>query len=159
MKPLSGAFTCFLLAWAAMTLDCPDGCRRESQMQTQSPKVTIRDKTWSVELATTPQQVEHGLAGRKELAADAGMLFIFPRPAVRDFWMQGCFIPLDLAFLDEHRRVVGIYTMAVEPDQVGRAIYRSPAPAKYALEVNAGALAAAGVKVGDVVAFGGDIPR
>jgi uncharacterized membrane protein (UPF0127 family) len=152
MKPLLSAVACFLLAAAAAA--SAGGCQ-----QTNQPQVTIRDKTWSVELATTSQQRMHGLAGREALAADAGMLFIFPDSAVRYFWMQGCFIPLDVAFLDEHRRVVGFGTMAAEPNQVGRVVYTSPAPAKYALEVNAGALAAAGVKVGDVANFSGEIPR
>ena len=152
MKPLLSAATCFLLAVAAAA--SAGGCQQASQ-----PQVTIHHTTWSVELATTSQQRMHGLAGREELAADAGMLFIFPDSAVRYFWMQGCFIPLDVAFLDAHRRVVGFGTMAAEPNQVGRVVYTSQAPAKYALEVNAGALEAAGVKIGDQADFSGDIPR
>jgi uncharacterized membrane protein (UPF0127 family) len=131
------------------------GCRKAPQR----PGVILNGKRWSVELAVTPPQRFVGLSGRGELADDAGMLFVYPGSAVLEFCMRGCTIPLDIAFLDERRRVVHTATMAVEPDRVGRVVYSSQRPAKYALEVAAGALAAAGVKVGDEAAFIGDIPR
>lgn len=131
------------------------GCRKAPQR----PAVMINGKRWFVELAMTPQQRFVGMAGRSEVAADAGMLFIYRDPAVLDFCMRGCLIPLDIAFLDGNRRVVQTATMAVEPDRVGRTAYSSQVPARYALEVAAGALAAAGVKVGDEAVFIGDIPR
>jgi uncharacterized membrane protein (UPF0127 family) len=131
------------------------GCRRGSV----PPQATIRGKTWFVELATTDEQHEKGLSDRTELAGDAGMLFIFPDSAIRLFWMKNCYIPLDIAFIDEHRKVVGMGTMAVEADFSGKMMYSSQVPIKYALEVSGGALAATGVQVGDEVTFRGDIPR
>jgi uncharacterized membrane protein (UPF0127 family) len=130
------------------------GCRSRSQAV---HAVTIRGRTWRVELAVTGDQRYRGLSGRKELASDAGMLFIFPREQVREFCMRDCFIPLDIAFIDSDLRVVMLHTMAVEPDRVGRVPYGSEVPAQYALEVPAGALEAAGVQVGDRVEFSADI--
>lgn len=140
---------------AAMAMGCVVGCRKEPVR----PQVTIRGKRWFVELAVTPQQRFLGLSGRRDLADDAGMLFVFSDSAVRQFCMRGCYIPLDIAFLDEHRRVVHTATMAVEADRAGRVSYSSQRPAKYALEVAAGGLAAAGVQVGDQAFLTGDIPR
>jgi uncharacterized membrane protein (UPF0127 family) len=131
------------------------GCRKPPQR----PAVTINGKRWFVELAVTPQQRFVGMANRSKVAADAGMLFIYRDPAVLDFCMRGCLIPLDIAFLDENRRVVQTATMAVEEDHMGRVAYSSQVPAKYALEVAAGSLAAAGVKVGDQAEFSADIPH
>ena len=144
---------CVALALGAVI--APGGCRKNPT----PPQVTINGKGWSVELAATPQARFVGLAGRTELPEGAGMLFIFPEPIVLQFCMRGCTIPLDVAFLHEHRRVVSTTTMADEPDRLGRVVYSSQGPAKYALEVAAGGLAAAGVKVGDEAVFAGDIPR
>ncbi len=144
-----------LVAVATTFVLCVFGCRRGPI----PPQVTIRGKTWFVELATTAEQQEKGLSDRMELSADAGMLFVFPDSAIRLFCMKNCYIPLDIAFIDEHRKVVGVSTMAVEADLAGRMMYSSQVPIKYALEVSGGSLAAAGVQVGDEVAFRGGIPR
>ena len=67
------------------------------------------------------------------------------------------FHPLDsrvlfLAFISARGVIVDIRTMTVEPDPAHPAtVYSSRRPARYALEVPAGELAAAGVKVGDLV--------
>jgi uncharacterized membrane protein (UPF0127 family) len=120
--------------------------------------VEINGRTWRVELATTPEQRYRGLSGRKRLADDAGMLFIFPLPEVQDFCMRECLIPLDIAFIGADLRVVKTHTMAVEPDRLGTVSYPSGLPAQYALEVPAGSLARAGVRVGQKVTFSPGIP-
>lgn len=120
------------------------------------PRVTINDTTWNVELAITTNAHRKGLAGRDSLADDAGMLFIYPREEVMTFWMKDCLIPLDIAFIDKDMRVINIETMPVEP--AGDTRYSSNKPAKFALEVPAGALKKAGVGAGSKVIFSGDIP-
>lgn len=143
------------IAAALIATLCLAGCRA----QPAQPQVTIRAHTWRVDLALTPQQCFQGLSGVTNLPAGRGMLFIFPDSALRAFCMRGCYIPLDIAFLDDRLRVVHTATMAVEPDRAGRVVYASQLPAKYALEVPAGALSAAGVAPGDHAAFTGPIPR
>jgi len=122
------------------------------------PTVTIRGRTWTVELALTAQQQYRGLSFRTHLAESRGMLFIFPRSAEREFCMRDCEIPLDIAFLDANRIVTTIHTMAVEADRVGSVPYRSRGEAQFALEVSAGALRRAGVRVGDRVTFSSAVP-
>jgi hypothetical protein len=110
-----------------------------------------------VELATTPDRQLVGLAGRDHLADNEGMLFIFPRAEVLNFCMRGCVISLDIAFIGDDMRVVRTHTMLEEPDRIGKVLYSSDVPARYALEVAAGSLERAGVKVGDPVSFSRDI--
>ena len=141
---------------AAWGLAAVGGCK--SSAPAPAPKVTIHGGTWRVELATTSEQRYRGLADRTRLDADAGMLFIFPNPDVREFCMRQCLIPLDVAFIDVQGQVVKIHTMPVEPYGLDRAVYSSEKPAQYALEVRAGALAEAGVKIGDRVEFSADVP-
>ena len=132
------------------------GCGHEATPS--PPQVTINGKTWFVDLAVTPEQQSQGLAGRRTLSQDVGMLFIFPSAEVRGFWMRGCLIPIDIAFLGDDMRVVQTHTMAVEPDLIGRTLYSSRLPARFALEVAAGSLGPAGVKAGDLAVFSGNIP-
>ena len=125
----------------------------------QLPRVEINGHVWRVETATTRATRYQGLAGRGPLDADRGMLFIYPQPDVLGFCMRGCYIPLDIAFIDGDLRVVRIHTMAVEPGREGTVTYSSDQPAMYALEVGAGELARAKVRVGQKVTFLGPMPN
>jgi uncharacterized membrane protein (UPF0127 family) len=132
------------------------GC--EGPAAAPAPRVTINGRSWRVEVATTSDGRYRGLSDRESLDANAGMLFVYPTPDVLDFCMRQCLIPLDIAFIDADLRVVKTWTMAVEPYGFARRTYSSVVPAQYALEVNAGSLAAAGVKVGDKVEFSSNVP-
>jgi hypothetical protein len=141
---------------AAMMLTA--GCEKPQSQPQPSAKVTIHGQSWQVELATTADQRYQGFSDRKDLPAGRGMLFIFPQPQVLDFCMRFCLIPLDIAFIGPDMRVVKIYTMEVEPYGFDTERYDSEVPAQYALEVPKGALAAAGVQVGDKVEFSSNMP-
>jgi len=143
---------CLMAAVAASAGGC------EGPKPAPAPRVTIRGRSWRVELATTAEQRYRGLSDREGLEADAGMLFIYPAPDVLEFCMRQCLIPLDVAYIDANLRVVKTYTMPVEPYGLDQRTYSSLMPAQYALEVPAGSLAAAGVNVGDTVEFSPDVP-
>jgi uncharacterized membrane protein (UPF0127 family) len=128
----------------------------------QSPMVVIKasDGTEraavSVELAVTPGQRQFGLMYREHLAADAGMLFVFPAPDQLKFWMKHTEIPLDMIFADSAGVVVGIVAKATPYSEkpVG-----PDAPALYVLEVNGGFCARHGVRAGDKLSFAGFEPH
>jgi uncharacterized membrane protein (UPF0127 family) len=120
--------------------------------------VTINGRTWRVELATTTDARYKGLSDRRKIDPNGGMLFIYPAPQMLDFCMRNCLVSLDIAFIASDLRVVKIRTMPVEPYGFEEKTYPSEFPAQYALEVAAGQLAAAGVKVGDKVEFSPGVP-
>lgn len=129
------------------------GCQGRPRHAAPAGAVTAAGRTWQVELVTDPGAQSVGLAYRDSLPTDRGMLFAFPQSRPRTFHMLNCRFPIDIAFLDANRRVVRTHTMAVEPRGQAERKYRSGAPARYALEVNAGQLAEAGVKTGTEVRF------
>jgi uncharacterized protein len=96
---------------------------------------------FTVELATTPGQMEQGLMFRQSLAADAGMLFDYRAPAMAAMCML---------FVDERGRIISIHERAVPGslDPIAAA-----APARAVVELNGGTAARLGIRPGDPVLF------
>jgi len=110
----------------------------------------------SVEVAGTAEQQQRGLGYRDALEADAGMLFDFHTVQTGELWMKGMRFPLDFVWIDEAKRVSEITAdVAPEPGvpdaQLRR--YRSRAPVRYVLELNAGAAARFGIAPGTQIQF------
>jgi uncharacterized membrane protein (UPF0127 family) len=110
--------------------------------------VRVGTKTFTLEVADTSTSRTRGLMRRDSMPRDHGMLFVFPAEDERGFWMKDTRIPLDIVFLDAGGRVVSVHQM--KPYDVKNTTY-SAGPAKYAIELNQGVAAEAGVKPGDVV--------
>ena len=87
---------------------------------------------------------------RESLPIDQGMLFVFDFEQELNFWMKNTLIRLDIAYLNDALQVVDVQTMIPEheilPDLLP--FYTSAAPAKFALEVNAGVAADCGIVPG-----------
>jgi uncharacterized protein len=103
-----------------------------------------------VELARTPAEQAKGLMYRASLEADAGMLFLFDDAVEHAFWMKNTLIPLDMLFIDEEGRIVGIVERAEPRTLTSRTVGK---PSRYVLEVNGGWSASHGVRAGDRVRF------
>lgn len=106
------------------------------------------------EIADTKEKRGLGLGGRSALAAEAGMLFIMEQKAKPTFWMKGMLIPLDFMWIDGNT-IVDILTN-VPPPIAGQAdsslqLYSPVTNIDRVLEVNAGYVAAHGIKIGDVI--------
>ena len=104
--------------------------------------------TFSVELATTPDQMALGLMFRQSLAPDAGMLFVYPGEQQVAFWMKNTVIPLDMLFIASDGRIRRIVERTIP-------LSTTPIPSvdevRAVLEVNGGTAARLGIKPGDVV--------
>lgn len=105
-------------------------------------------KTIDIEIADDPAQRQQGLMFRKSMRDEEGMLFLFDRPAPQSFWMKNTYIPLDILYLDENRKITTIHPSTTPLSEVGMP---SDGNAQYVLEVNGGWCQRYGVKVGDIV--------
>lgn len=148
-----------VLAAAASVL--PAGC--ESATPPTSMPVTVAGKTFQCRLSIDNASRELGLGGVASLGPDEGMLFAFTDSQARTFWMRGCIMDLDIAFIDPLGFVTAVHTMPKEDlqqpgeseDQYYARLKRYPsiAPAQYVLEVAPGTLTPLGVKRGTRIEF------
>jgi len=102
----------------------------------------------AVEVADTDPERQRGLMQRTSLAADAGMVFVFPSETAGGFWMKNTLVPLSIAFYVADGRIVRILDM--EPCQQDPCPVYDPGVAYVgALEVNQGAFRRWNVSEGD----------
>lgn len=114
-----------------------------------------------LEIAADSIAISRGLSGREEIKEDGGMLFVYPSPGQRSYWMRNCLVDIDIIFLDSAGTVVRTYEMKKEPlrrpgEEVWRyerrlQRYRSIKPAQFAIEIRAGWLKKLAVEEGDVI--------
>jgi uncharacterized membrane protein (UPF0127 family) len=102
-----------------------------------------------VELADERAEMKQGLMFRRSLCADCAMVFVFPEARVRSFWMKNTFVPLDIIFLDGEGRIVTI-RKDTKPHQKSPT-YKSTAPARFVIEVNAGYAEGKGLQPGQLI--------
>jgi len=109
------------------------------------PKLSLH-----VQIAETTQSREQGLMGVKKMPDQVGMAFLFGEPATTGFWMKDTLIPLDIAFWDGKGGIVATSTMTpCTTDSCP--VYQPPTSYVGSVEMNAGLLAATGIKAGDRV--------
>lgn len=148
------ALSCLLVLTLAGAACASAGSARPGRVN-PSPAVELHGHRIGVEVADDDATRSHGLMDRAAMPADHGMLFVFPDSQIRTFWMKRTLIPLDMLFFDGHRKLVTLLA-DVRPCKADPCpVYPSAAPARYVLELNAGAAARLGVREGDVITLMG----
>lgn len=123
--------------------------------QVQFPQTPLQVMTtdgsrhaFTVEMATSADQLAQGLMYRNKMAADAGMLFDFGTPRPISMWMKNTLIPLDMVFISADGLISGIAERTVPHST---ATIASPGPVKAVLELNGGTASRLKLKAGDRV--------
>ena len=101
-----------------------------------------------VEVADSKNDQEKGLMYRKMLNKKSGMLFIFKKEKVANFWMKNTYIPLDIIFIKENGRV-DLIKKNVKP--LNLKTIKSKGKVIAVLEINAGEAEAFGIDEKSVV--------
>jgi uncharacterized membrane protein (UPF0127 family) len=94
----------------------------------------VNDITVRVDIADTEAERVQGLSGKKAIKEVDGLLFVFPESDFHSIWMKDMNFPIDIIWIDENLKVVGI-EKGVTPDTYPRA-FRPSRPVKYILETN-----------------------
>lgn len=113
----------------------------------KSSKIIINQNIIYAVNACNQKEQERGLMFIKKLPQNSGMLFIFGKKQILKFWMKNTYIPLDIAFINKHDKIVHIATMKPFDENITSSIY----PSAYALEINANWFRNHSVHVGDTI--------
>ena len=87
------------------------------------------------EIADTDDLRLTGLMNRRSIGANEGMLFVFDREQMLNFWMKNTSIPLSIAYIGSDGVIRDILDM--KPFDIS-VTYPSTRPVLYALEMNRG---------------------
>jgi uncharacterized membrane protein (UPF0127 family) len=119
-----------------------DGPESEAKPPRQPVKARVHitgadgeDHAVDVEVVRSEAEVRKGLMWRKQLDADAGMLFFMGEVDVHTFWMKNTYISLDMIFITEDMHVAGIVENTPPLNEEQQYV---DTPSLYVLEVNAG---------------------
>ena len=101
-------------------------------------------------IAKTSEESQDGLMYRKhKLDKHEGMLFPFEKQ-INSMWMKNTYIPLDIIFLDEKKRIIG-YVIDAEP--LSEKSLSIDKPSNYVLEMNGNSIFDLNMKIGDIIYF------
>jgi uncharacterized membrane protein (UPF0127 family) len=123
---------------------------------THFPRTTLtirtrgHDDRFDVWIADTPARQEQGLMFVRDLPATQGMLFPEDSPQVAHFWMKNTYIPLDMVFVGEDRRIAKIIANA-RPFSLE--VLSSDVPVIAVLEIRGGEAKQLGIRIGDRVSW------
>ena len=116
------------------------------------PTVLINGTKFTVELAITPTEITQGLSGRESLAPHSGMMFLMNHKEQYSFWMKDMHFPLDFLWIDGNR-IVDIATHIPAKINGSVSVVKPRVAVDKILELNAGEVDKAGIKIGDTVLF------
>ncbi|MFH1725834.1 MAG: DUF192 domain-containing protein [Elusimicrobiota bacterium] len=130
----------------------------EPPARSELPTAELRfpdGETIVVEVARTPSARERGLMFRTGLDPDYGMLFVFSREQVLQFWMKNTYVALDMVFLDSAKRITELHAgvPGTEPGAPESRVARRSGFGRYVLELPAGAARRHGLEQGQRFEF------
>jgi len=102
--------------------------------------------TFTMRIADSILERTRGLGGVEKLAQDEGMFFIFPENDFHPIWMKDMLIPIDIIWLSEGLKVIDTREN-ISPISFPEIFYPR-APARYVVELSAGAIKTFGIKDG-----------
>ena len=136
--------TLFLLFVALTLIGAPPVANAQTVVSLPVKQLTVGMHVIRAEVASNYETRARGLMYRKELAPNAGMLFVFPHPAVQCFWMRNTLIPLSIAFIADDGLIIDIIDMTPMTENS----HCSSSPVRLALEMEQGWFDKRGVTIG-----------
>ena len=110
----------------------------------------LKQITFNIELAVTPQERTKGLMYRENLPLDQGMLFIYPFNQQVTMWMKNTQIPLDMIFINTNGDIEDIIRMTI-PNSLTHLTTKNKV--KAVLEINGGLSKYLKINKGDKVIY------
>lgn len=113
-------------------------------------EIKISDAVIKAKVADTPAKQTKGLQGVKSLQPNEGMLFVFPSTDFHVMWMDKTKLELDIIWLDENKKVVGIAHRVSPCTSDPCPVYKIDGKSRYVLELVGGSAESFGIELGDL---------
>ncbi|MFH1361619.1 MAG: DUF192 domain-containing protein [bacterium] len=114
--------------------------------QSKYTKAQIGNKTYKLEVAKTLEEKAKGLSGRKSLAKDQGMIFVFETTNYHSFWMKDMHFPLDFIWIKGNKVVDLTENVMLQAEA-----FTGRRPHDKIIELNAGEIKKSQIQIGDSV--------
>jgi len=114
----------------------------------QVAHLTAGGREFTLDVADTAGKQHLGLGQRTSLEIGEGMIFVYPKPGERCFWMKDMRFSIDIIWLDADKKVIHVEP-SLSPDTYPQT-YCPKEGAQYVLELGAGTAGSVGLKVGDI---------
>lgn len=115
----------------------------------ETGELVLAEQSLNVWVARTPESRRLGLSIVDDLDGSQGMLFIFDKQDIYNFWMKEMKFPIDIFWIDHNGIIVSVKKYA-QPDDYPES-YEPDEPSLYVLETVAGFADNYDVKKGDKV--------
>jgi uncharacterized membrane protein (UPF0127 family) len=119
---------------------------RRSTLKIATPDARLH--TFHIWVADDDARRARGLMFVKQLAEDAGMLFVYDQPQTITMWMKNTFIPLDMVFVGADGKVINV---AANTEPQSLKTIASHGEALGVIELKAGTAARLNIAKGAVV--------
>ena len=116
------------------------------------PNVVIGNKLIQVTIADELDEQLRGLSKRQFLQDGQGMLFIFKKAKVRNFWMKNMDFPIDIIWLNNNK-IINISKELPPEEDHPQNTYSSIYPVNFVLEVPSGYVQNNNISKGNKVLF------
>ncbi|MCC7357321.1 DUF192 domain-containing protein [Candidatus Uhrbacteria bacterium] len=123
---------------------------RTSVIEAKAAKLQLGKLEVQLEIAQNEEQWKRGLSNRAQLEKNQGMLFIFPKTGIYDFWMKGTRFPLDILWVNQGE-VVDMVTLPAEVIGQEPARYSPLVVADRVVEISAGLAKQQGIGIGSKI--------
>jgi len=125
----------------------PAFCLEKDELQISSPS-SPDSYNFTIDLASSKEDLANGLMHRKIIAEDYGMLFYFGSEKPAFMWMKNTLLPLDMLFINAEGVIVKIAKNTVPESEE---VIFHPTPVRAVLEIKGGISDILGLKEGYIV--------
>ena len=88
-----------------------DRLPKQAQPKLPTLKVWVGAEELVTEMALSREQQMTGMMWRTNMPENTAMLFVHPQPQQAGYWMQNCFVPLSIAYIDTAGVILEIHDM------------------------------------------------
>jgi uncharacterized membrane protein (UPF0127 family) len=120
----------------------------EAQPKLPTVKLWIGPEQMDAEMCETPREEQTGMMFRKNMGENDGMIFNLGRAQQAGFWMENCYIPLSVAYIDSDGVIQEIHPL--QPQDTNT-VYSAADNIRFALETPQGWFDKHNIKPGTVI--------